>query len=138
MVMRVGDICQCPLEEMSLKEKKTETIRSIFFWETNSMKVTRFKKLMVALSATCVLATVNGASVSAQTTTTASPTANQEVAVTSDSSTWIQVLQANGIDIPAGADGVVISNGAGGVITCLLYTSPSPRDKRQSRMPSSA
>ena len=23
-------------------------------------------------------------------------------------------------------------------ITCLLYTSPSPRDKRQSRMPSSA
>ena len=28
---------------------------------------------------------------------------------------------------------------AGGVrYTCLLYTSPSPRDKRQSRMPSSA
>ena len=26
----------------------------------------------------------------------------------------------------------------GGDITCLLYTSPSPRDKRQSRMPSSA
>ena len=25
-----------------------------------------------------------------------------------------------------------------GVINCLLYTSPSPRDKRQSRMPSSA
>ena len=25
-----------------------------------------------------------------------------------------------------------------GVYTCLLYTSPSPRDKRQSRMPSSA
>ena len=24
------------------------------------------------------------------------------------------------------------------LITCLLYTSPSPRDKRQSRMPSSA
>ena len=24
------------------------------------------------------------------------------------------------------------------IITCLLYTSPSPRDKRQSRMPSSA
>ena len=24
------------------------------------------------------------------------------------------------------------------MITCLLYTSPSPRDKRQSRMPSSA
>ena len=27
---------------------------------------------------------------------------------------------------------------AGGIFTCLLYTSPSPRDKRQSRMPSSA
>ena len=26
----------------------------------------------------------------------------------------------------------------GGGNTCLLYTSPSPRDKRQSRMPSSA
>ena len=26
----------------------------------------------------------------------------------------------------------------GGNIACLLYTSPSPRDKRQSRMPSSA
>ena len=25
-----------------------------------------------------------------------------------------------------------------GLYTCLLYTSPSPRDKRQSRMPSSA
>ena len=24
------------------------------------------------------------------------------------------------------------------IIVCLLYTSPSPRDKRQSRMPSSA
>ena len=24
------------------------------------------------------------------------------------------------------------------VVACLLYTSPSPRDKRQSRMPSSA
>ena len=31
------------------------------------------------------------------------------------------------------------SNGAVmGLISCLLYTSPSPRDKRQSRMPSSA
>ena len=26
----------------------------------------------------------------------------------------------------------------GGINICLLYTSPSPRDKRQSRMPSSA
>ena len=27
---------------------------------------------------------------------------------------------------------------ANALLTCLLYTSPSPRDKRQSRMPSSA
>ena len=26
----------------------------------------------------------------------------------------------------------------GQILVCLLYTSPSPRDKRQSRMPSSA
>ena len=32
----------------------------------------------------------------------------------------------------------VIGCGGGKFYTCLLYTSPSPRDKRQSRMPSSA
>ena len=32
--------------------------------------------------------------------------------------------------------GAVLIDGAGD--RCLLYTSPSPRDKRQSRMPSSA
>ena len=31
-------------------------------------------------------------------------------------------------------DGAIAGSGG----TCLLYTSPSPRDKRQSRMPSSA
>ena len=30
------------------------------------------------------------------------------------------------------------NTGEGLTYTCLLYTSPSPRDKRQSRMPSSA
>ena len=44
--------------------------------------------------------------------------------------------------------GINVNNGASisvpnlllstGTISCLLYTSPSPRDKRQSRMPSSA
>ena len=34
---------------------------------------------------------------------------------------------------------IVNSNDDPGFLqTCLLYTSPSPRDKRQSRMPSSA
>ena len=37
-------------------------------------------------------------------------------------------------------DGTNLSSGntAGDILVCLLYTSPSPRDKRQSRMPSSA
>ena len=35
-------------------------------------------------------------------------------------------------DVEEGGDGALDTNG------CLLYTSPSPRDKRQSRMPSSA
>ena len=33
---------------------------------------------------------------------------------------------------------IVGSGGSRGLEACLLYTSPSPRDKRQSRMPSSA
>ena len=33
--------------------------------------------------------------------------------------------------------GVIVSND-GEIMTCLLYTSPSPRDQRGSRMPSSA
>src|SRR5674476_1603460 len=33
---------------------------------------------------------------------------------------------------------VVIENALGVRITCLLYTSPSPRDRQKSRMPSSA
>ena len=42
--------------------------------------------------------------------------------------------------VSGGVVGVVVGVGVGGagVRGCLLYTSPSPRDKRQSRMPSSA
>ena len=39
------------------------------------------------------------------------------------------------VDGPLGELGETV---AGMIIGCLLYTSPSPRDKRQSRMPSSA
>ena len=34
--------------------------------------------------------------------------------------------------------GEVDNDGSALLVNCLLYTSPSPRDKRQSRMPSSA
>ena len=43
------------------------------------------------------------------------------------------VIEDAGID-PSVVDEVILGNANG----CLLYTSPSPRDKRQSRMPSSA
>ena len=35
-------------------------------------------------------------------------------------------------------DAVIVGGGGHGLATCLLYTSPSPRDTRRSRMPSSA
>ena len=44
-------------------------------------------------------------------------------------------------DIPEGAGKVVFVGagpGAPDLVSCLLYTSPSPRDQRGSRMPSSA
>ena len=40
---------------------------------------------------------------------------------------------AIGVGLTAGTNTLIGNN-----IGCLLYTSPSPRDKRQSRMPSSA
>ena len=33
---------------------------------------------------------------------------------------------------------LVGESGSGKTVTCLLYTSPSPRDRQKSRMPSSA
>ena len=41
-------------------------------------------------------------------------------------------------EAPAGEMTVVLGSGWPGVLICLLYTSPSPRDMRRSRMPSSA
>ena len=45
-----------------------------------------------------------------------------------------KVIGSDGYSNPADAD----ANGIADYKDCLLYTSPSPRDKRQSRMPSSA
>ena len=45
-------------------------------------------------------------------------------------------------EVPVGAvitlDNKIIGRGFNQVISCLLYTSPSPRDRQKSRMPSSA
>ena len=48
----------------------------------------------------------------------------------------VKKMKANGEKVPHLAAVIVGNDGAS--LTCLLYTSPSPRDKRQSRMPSSA
>ena len=54
-------------------------------------------------------------------------------------------LESMGIEVISGShpfslldDNPIIVKNPGIPYTCLLYTSPSPRDKRQSRMPSSA
>ena len=49
----------------------------------------------------------------------------------------IDPLDAENIIAPA-VDGTPITIDLDDYLSCLLYTSPSPRDKRQSRMPSSA
>ena len=52
---------------------------------------------------------------------------------------WQDVQFAVGGSMAAGnPDRMVSMLGLTGLQFCLLYTSPSPRDKRQSRMPSSA
>ena len=66
--------------------------------------------------------------------------------------TWTQIradidgeaaFDGSGGSVSLSSDGSTVAIGStgnddNGFATCLLYTSPSPRDKRQSRMPSSA
>ena len=46
----------------------------------------------------------------------------------------ISAVQSIFVDVPA----ITLSDGGAGATGCLLYTSPSPRDRSLSRMPSSA
>ena len=71
------------------------------------------------------------------------PVANNDtVAVTEGAaSTVTNLISGSGeatADSDADGDTLSITKVTVGSTTCLLYTSPSPRDKRQSRMPSSA
>ena len=56
--------------------------------------------------------------------------------------TWLQLAKVNISSITVGESVVntkpVVRNLGSGFHSCLLYTSPSPRDQRGSRMPSSA
>ena len=52
-----------------------------------------------------------------------------------------EVFESDRGDQPGPQPGIVagiVKEVSTGVFTCLLYTSPSPRDMRRSRMPSSA
>ena len=50
----------------------------------------------------------------------------------------ISICSGGGLRLPHDRDATFAYLKATNDGTCLLYTSPSPRDKRQSRMPSSA
>ena len=50
---------------------------------------------------------------------------------------FAEVLDRAGVEILS-TGGTARALREAGIQACLLYTSPSPRDKRQSRMPSSA
>ena len=67
-------------------------------------------------------------------------TDNGPVYAVSDVSFSVDRGQAIGIVGESGSGKSVTVKSLMGLLpsTCLLYTSPSPRDKRQSRMPSSA
>ena len=49
----------------------------------------------------------------------------------------VKALDSINLEIYKG-DYLAVMGASGSGKSCLLYTSPSPRDKRQSRMPSSA
>ena len=63
-------------------------------------------------------------------------TVGARVSVSPDVKSGEQVVE--GLVRRADAETIVIERAADEVGTCLLYTSPSPRDRQKSRMPSSA
>ena len=50
----------------------------------------------------------------------------------------LSILIANNYDLTLSLVVASAGNWIGGLSSCLLYTSPSPRDRQKSRMPSSA
>ena len=52
--------------------------------------------------------------------------------------TTLQLTQSETLERVSGLEGAWVFAGDRMVQSCLLYTSPSPRDRQKSRMPSSA
>ena len=61
-------------------------------------------------------------------------TGGKQYRVAADQKVQIEKLEGNPGDQVEFTSVLMVSNGS----TCLLYTSPSPRDRTRSRMPSSA
>ena len=58
---------------------------------------------------------------------------------TVDSLTTVRKLKEKGVEVYFQKENIYTLDSKGELlITCLLYTSPSPRDRQKSRMPSSA
>ena len=82
---------------------------------------------------------VNGEEDSAEIQVTVVPTPDaMDDPVTTNEDTPIGINPLTNDDDGAGVESVTVDTLPDPSEGCLLYTSPSPRDKRQSRMPSSA
>ena len=132
-------------------ETTTDATKQSLTYQVKTLPAATFGKIYltdgtteVNANQTLTLAQLQGLKFKA--TANASGTADFEFTVT-DSGTKnatpadpLSITEKLVIDIKAFNDTPVVPTGNNAIKfnTCLLYTSPSPRDKRQSRMPSSA
>ena len=92
----------------------------------------RLQRLQLSLQGTRLRATADGRA------PTLAPSTLVTVQNDDPRGIWLGGRRYRGVLRVSGRGGTLRVVNSLGVETCLLYTSPSPRDKRQSRMPSSA
>ena len=107
---------------------------------SNAITIDPIENLTVSLDTSAASINCTGESVALIVATADGGLGNYEYGLFAEQAlvTAIRPYQNSGVfaDLPQGT--YVVSVLSGDCQTCLLYTSPSPRDKRQSRMPSSA